>query len=74
MAIDNPSDKIREIVGEDDKDPLGVSLQIGGLAAPLLAVLGVLKSALSSFECQQELKQPCLHFAMIGAGTGALAN
>ena len=26
MAIDNPSDKIREIVGEDDKDPLGVSL------------------------------------------------
>jgi hypothetical protein len=46
MAIDNPSEKIRDITNEDEKDPLGGFLQVAGMPHPLFAIAAVVRSLL----------------------------
>ena len=38
MAIDNPVDKIREILGEEDDELLGALIQVGSVFGPVTAV------------------------------------
>lgn len=44
MTIDNPSEKIRELVKDDDFDGVGAALQVGGIFSPILKVVGIAKS------------------------------
>lgn len=48
MAIDDPLEKIQQIVDEGNGDPLDVALRIGGSASPFLGMLSVVKEALDS--------------------------
>ena len=56
MTIDNPLEKIRENLNEHADDPLGVSLQLGGIGSPFLAVLAAVKSALDANETAHRMK------------------
>ena len=44
MAIDNPVDKIREILGEEDDELLGALIQVGSVFGPVTAVAAAVKS------------------------------
>jgi hypothetical protein len=47
MAIDNPLEKIRELLKDEGFDGVGASLQIGGLLDPYFKVLSVAKSLIT---------------------------
>ena len=48
MAIDNPTDKIRDLVKDQDFDAAGAALQFGSLASPVFKVFSVAKSVLDA--------------------------
>jgi hypothetical protein len=56
MAIDNPLDKIRDITNEDEKDPLGAFLQVGGMVSPLFGVISAAKGALDAQRRWERIK------------------
>jgi hypothetical protein len=56
MPIDNPLDQIRNITNEEETDPFGGFLQLGGVAHPLFAVASVVKGALDVEQRWQRIK------------------
>ena len=48
MAIDNPTETIRDLVRDEDFDAFGAALQVGSLASPFLKVINVLIGILNS--------------------------
>src|ERR1019366_3565366 len=44
MAIDSATDKIREIIGEEDDELLGALTQVGGVFQPIVAVAATVKA------------------------------
>jgi hypothetical protein len=56
MAIDNPLDQIRNITNEEEADPFGGFLQLGGVAHPLFAVAAVVNSVLDVEQRRQRIR------------------
>ena len=48
MAIDSVTDKIREIIGEEDDELLGALMQVGGVFQPVVAIASVVKGVADS--------------------------
>ena len=46
MAIDNPADKIREIIGEHNDELLDALVQVGAVFQPVIAVASAVKGVL----------------------------
>jgi hypothetical protein len=44
MAIDNPFDKVRDIIGEEDDELLGALMQVGGVFEPITAIASVVNA------------------------------
>jgi hypothetical protein len=50
LAIDNPLDKVREVLNEQDDDRLGALIQMGAVFEPITAVLAAVKGVFDSVE------------------------
>ena|ERR1035438_1198053 len=56
MAIDDPLEKIRELVSGDDFDGIGVALQVGGIVLPIVKVVGIAKSIAASYKSGEKVR------------------
>ena len=63
MAIDDPLEKIKQIVTDGDSDPLGVALSIGGSASPIIGVLAAVKEALDGNQQGQRMRAAIIALA-----------
>lgn len=56
MAIDNPSEKIRELVEGSDFDGIGAVLQVGGMFSPIFKVVSIAKSIVASRQNGEKIR------------------
>jgi hypothetical protein len=56
MAIDNPSEKIRELVEVGDFDGVGAALQVGGILSPIFKVASIAKSIATSHQSGENIR------------------
>lgn len=63
MPIDDPIEKIRQIISEDGNDPLEVALSIGGPTSPVIGIVAAVKDALDGHQQSQRMRTAILALA-----------